>query len=207
MKKITIYEKELNAIMIGRKKTEEFILEFEEMIEQNLTEIGNKYKEKKPDLVLKMENSLLVVFEELKNTYWELEKMKKTEGLKYIYISFLRTSIESQKEIFRIDLYDEKGRAGEVECACYWECLELFSDFYKLRDKMKLFFQKQSKLKTYVLDERIIEVAESINSIAKPYIVEAIKNVNGVITWNVKELQIFIGEYLDKVEEVQTIHE
>jgi len=198
-KEKVFYENELKNISLGRKVVEEFIEMFEDMVDLRFSQMKVKCLKNEDRIIGEIKHSFLVLFEQTRQRHKDMD-------IRYIYISYLRSSFLGKTSTYRIDLYDQEDRLSEMECAVYWNCKEISDEFYSIRDELKDIFKRQSKLKDYVLDERIVELAEEVCDFAKPFIKKAIiqlmeENAN---LWKQREMPVFfIGEYMDKTEEIR----
>lgn len=201
MEKVKVfYENELKNISLGRNVVEEFIEKFENGIDLRFSQMKDKCLKHEDEIIGEMKHSFLELFEQINQRYQELD-------IRYIYISFLRTAFLNKTAMYRIDFYDQADRLSAMECAVYWDCKEISDVFYSILDELKDIFKRQSKLKGYVLEERIVELAEEVCSFTKPFIEKAIlqlleENAN---LWNREMPAFFIGEYMDKIEKVESM--
>ncbi|MFW6678947.1 hypothetical protein ACOAOT_14945 [Lacrimispora sp. AGF001] len=198
-----IYEKELSQIFIGRKVAENFLEELEAQIETGFGEFEYECTCNHKNIVNGMKNSLKNIFFKLNLLYINLQKQDLVGDMEFIYLSFLRSAILTNSDVYQLNVYDRKGRSSTVECVCRWDCIEIFQGFYNLKRNIETRFRKQMKINEYVLDKRLIELGETMNEIAKPFIIDAIKQLaEDEYLWEDKLPVIMIGEFLDKSDEI-----
>lgn len=199
----SIYENELNQLSIGRKLAEKFLEELEAEIDTGIREFEYECSCDQINIVNSIKNSLKHIFLKLNLLYRNLQKKDMVGDMEFIYLSFLRSAILTNNAVYQIDVYDRKGRSSTVECACRWECIEIFQGFHNLKRDIEIKFRKQKKIREYILDKRLIELGETMHEFARPIIAEAIKQLaEDELLWGDKLPVIMIGEFLDKSDEI-----
>jgi len=193
----------LSQISIGRKAAQNFFEELEAQIETGFREFEYECTYNHKNIINNMKNSLKNIFLKLNLLYIDLQKQDLVGDMEFIYISFLRSAIFTNSNVYQLNVYDRKGRSSTVECVCRWDCIEIFQGFYNLKRDIEAKFRKQMKIKEYILEKRLMELGETMHEFAKPIIAEAIKQlVEDEYLWEDKLPVIMIGEFLDKSDEI-----
>lgn len=143
----------------------------------------------------------------LYQTYARLQEEKKTNSVKYLYISFLRSSAINGMPWYRLDFYDERGRASLTECAVIWDFTILSEAFEKIIGTLTDLFEKQNRVNIYRLEEMKLKTAESLNRNAHGLFVLLMQSVfalNAELETLFKKGDgpIFLGEFMDHAEEL-----
>lgn len=197
------YEIEINRLLAGKSLAKEFLSECELMIASHMTETENLLAENKEKIITEIKTSLNDIFSQLSLDFKVLQIEGRAGQLKEVHLSFLRSSCLSDYPVYQVDFYDGYGRYGNIWCSRPWACQVVFQHFYKLRSELSQRFEMQNKIKGYVLDKRIVMVAESFHQLAAFYIKAAIVELRGDESLSFEiPLEIYVGEFLDKTERV-----
>ncbi|MCT4509032.1 MAG: hypothetical protein N4A48_09790 [Tepidibacter sp.] len=166
-----------------------------------LNEIDKRYKQDKE----KIENELISAFELACKKSLNLQNKGEKGDIKYIYISFLRTSIIENKSFYRIETYDENWFLDKKECFSLWNSDFIFTSLF---NHMKDLEQKKvdyfSKITSMDIDRIKFLESTKYHVLA----VEFIKNLifNFLENSKYKEMDktndicILAGEYMDQSE-------
>ncbi len=106
------------------------------------------------------------VLERIYSEYRILQSEQKTGRLKWIYLSFLRSSMKDHYPAYRIDFYDERDCFSDQACSGVWEFAFLFSHFDKIRDMVLDQFRRQSKVKEYEADALLYALYDRFHELA-----------------------------------------
>lgn len=166
-----------------------------------LNEIDKRYKQNKENI----ENELISAFELVCEKSLKLQNQGEKGDIKYIYISFLRTSIIDNKSFYRMDTYDENWFLDKKECFSLWNSDFIFASLFNhtkdLEHKKADYFGKITSM-----DIDRIKFLES----TKYHVlaIEFIRNLILIFTENSKykemgkthDICILAGEYMDQSE-------
>ena len=160
-----------------------------------------EYFEENKDSIKK---EILVSFREGCKKALELQSEGIKQDIKFIYISYLRTSIMENKSTYRIDFLDEKWVMDKEECS-----VDLNMDFIyeSLFNHMEELNEKKSEYGRTITEMDIEKIkmkeSEKYNNIALNIlygIVEDFINTDEYKEMKKSdEIRIFAGEYMDKV--------
>lgn len=95
--------------------------------------IDKKFRENKASI----ENGLKAAFESLCNSVLTLQNQNAKGSIRYIYFSFLRTSIMEDNAFYRIDAYDEKWFLDKQECFAMWDADFIFRNLFDHMNEIK----------------------------------------------------------------------
>jgi hypothetical protein len=107
--------------------------------EKEYPKILENFKENKE----KLKETIISKFSEVCNKAKKIQEENLKKEIKYIYISYLRTSIMENSGIYRIDLYDDRWFLDKEECSvnidfsCIYEAL--FNHEKELQEKRKAY--------------------------------------------------------------------
>lgn len=165
---------------------------------EELIVIDKRYRENKEDI----EKELIYAFSTVCQNAVKLQEENKKGDIKYIYISFLRTSIMDNKSFYRIDAYDEKWFLDKEECCTYWNTdfvfNSLFTHMQELEEKKKEYARNITSididriklLEALRYNTLVIEFMREM--IPKLVEIEEYKKMNKSL-----EIRILAGEYMD----------
>lgn len=191
---ITLEDKEAERIdfikkYVGDRWQEEFLA------------VDERYVKDKENI----ENRLINSFEALCKKAMELQKEEKKGAIKYIYFSYLRTSIKENKATYRLDAYDENWFLDNEECSTLWNADFIFSSLFKhmeeLEESRKPYLKRITamdieKIKLIEADKYKVLTNEFIKSLVEKLIeTEGYKEMN-----KDEEICIIAGEYMDVCE-------
>lgn len=170
-------------------------------VEQGITRIDERYKNDKEYI----EGELIASFQQLCKRAITLQSHGKKGHIKYIYISFLRTSIMDNTCTYRLDAYDEKWFLDKEECYSLWTPNfiydSLFNHMEKLEEKVKHYgraitLMDIEKIKFFEAEKYHILTLEFVREIL-PRLLESsvFKDME-----KAEDLCIIMGEYMDKGE-------
>lgn len=150
----------------------------------------------------KIEQELVSAFEDLCRKAAEFQKQGVKGEIKYICISFLRTSIMENKSFYRIDAYDSRWYLDTVECCTMWNADFIFSSLFKQIDLM---MAEKKQYGRFVRDTDIdkVKMAEALkyHTLTVEFVRSLIPRVIETAAYNemgkVPEIIIMMGEYRD----------
>ncbi|MCI9584316.1 hypothetical protein D3Z50_03545 [Clostridiaceae bacterium] len=170
----------------------------ETMYTESIGQIEEEFIQKESEIA---RSFAIPLFDGLKR-YASLEREKAVGELKYIYVSFLRTSIIAGSPNYRLDFYDDRNRCSLIECSEEWNFNYIFDFLKHIDNSLKKMFKEQTRVPEYELDNIIFELAEHYRKISDKKIDSVIKymieNREEHIAFN-HTVKIYIGDFLDKV--------
>ena len=133
-----------------------------------------------------------------------MQKEDKIGDIRYIYFSYLRTNLIKYSADYLIEFFDERWMYCKEECTGGFDMDFVYSDFFKTINNAKESKGKYGRFITDMDIEKImIKEGDKYNNFAVDYIKNMILEI--VDTDGYKKLkkssklQIFMGEYHDKV--------
>ena len=165
--------------------------------------ISEGFKENK-DII---ENGLKSAFESLCNRAITLHNQNAKGNIKYIYFSFLRTSIMEDTAFYRIDAYDEKWFLDKEECFAMWDAEFIFRNLF---DHMK---ETKTKTGGYARKITPIDIEEIKQCEALKYHTLTMEFIKEMIPMLIEctpykdmakapDINILAGEFMDRSEVV-----
>jgi len=142
------------------------------------------------------ETGFYKAFEEMLGQVQIAQEKTEKEILRYIYISFLQSSIYTKSYAFRIDAYDKRQFADITDTHVYWSPQFIFEYF----DEDMAYFRKYISSK--VLRVREYEIMQFATRYASHYfqMVQALVSVLiAPLIEDVEEITVLFGGYLDQV--------
>lgn len=185
--------------------------------EKVLEEFKNKYMKNRfineiPKINVKFQknekvikNEILLNFNKVCENAKNLQNENLKKEIKFIYISFLRTSLLENKGIWRIDLFDENWFLDKEECFINLDCTFIYEDLFSFIEELQVKKKEYGRTITE-MDIEKIKLQEGdkyhklIIRIFGDIINEFIECENFKEMNKHEELMIFAGEYMDEVE-------
>lgn len=166
-----------------------------------LFNIDDRYKENK-ELI---DKSFMISFVGLCKKALKLQKEGKKGSIKYIYFSFLRTSIMENKAFYRFDAYDENWFLDQAECSTLWKADFILSSLFKLCRELEIKKAEYGKAVTSMDIEKIkLLEAQKYNITAYEFIKEMVPKLIEMPEYlemnKTSDLAISFGEYMDQSE-------
>ena len=192
--------------MIIQVDKEKVLEEFKnKYVENRFTNEISKINEKiaKNEEIIK--NQILLNFNKVCENAKTLQNENLKKKIKFIYISFLRTSLLENKGIWRIDLFDENWFLDKEECFINLDFSFLYESLFEhikeLQEKKKEYGRTITEM-----DIEKIKLQEGdkyhkfVIKILEDIVNELIECENFKEMKRHEELMIFAGEYKDEVE-------
>lgn len=163
--------------------------------------IDEKYRKNKEHI----DNSLKCAFEALCKNVLSLQQQNAKGNIKYIYFSFLRTSIIENTAFYRLDAYDERWFLDKEECFSLWDCdfifRNLFDHMEEIQTKTGGYARKITPMD--INDIKLIE-ALKYNTLATEFIKEFIPELIECTPYKEMgkspDINILAGEFMDRSE-------
>ena len=192
--------------MIIQENKEKILEEFKNKYVMNrfMNEISkiNEIIEKKEKVI---KDEILLNFNKVCEKAKNLQNQNLKKEIKFIYISFLRTSLLENKGIYRIELFDENWFLDNEECSINLDFTFIYEDLFKHIDELQENKKEYGRTITEMdiekiklkegdkYHELIIRIFENMKNelMECENFKEMIKN---------EEFMIFAGEYMDEVE-------
>ena len=186
--------------------------------------VVNKWIHEFSQIDEKYKNNISVIEEELKSKFdsicklgEELQNQGVKGEIKYIYFSFLRTSLLKNKGEFRIDLYDENWFLDKAECSINIELDFIYGSFFQhmkeLKEKKKEYAHMKKVRSTNMnfrvitdmdIEDIMLGEADKYHILAVEFMKEIIENLIEVPFYKkmkkLEEINIMAGEYMDASE-------
>lgn len=169
--------------------------------QQELSVIDKRYYENKHNI----KENLLGAFDSLCKNAVTLQELEKKGPIKYIYFSFLRTSIMQNTSLYRLDAYDEKWFLDKEECTASFEVDFIFNSLFQHMEELENKKMEYGRQITSMDIERIklleapkyhIMTVEFIRSLVQHLVeIESYKKM-----LKSKDICIMAGEYMDASE-------
>lgn len=167
---------------------------------ENIMSVKKRICENKEAINSKIINS----FNEACIKACEMQKEDRIGDIRYIYFSYLRTNLIKYSADYLIEFFDERWMYCKEECTGEFDMDFVYSDFFKTINNAKESKGKYGRFITDMDIEKImIKEGDKYNNFAVDYIKNMILEI--VDTDGYKKLkkssklQIFMGEYHDKV--------
>ncbi len=183
------------------KMEKEFLFKIHKIAEQHYRKNLNKFNASKKTIICESQDSLELSVKQLCLKYKDFQLSEKTEQMRYVYLSFLRSSILDRRKWFRLDAYDFRNRASIIECSVSWEFEEMTNCMYTIVDVIRQEFKKQTIVKEYELDAIQYKLAEQIYAEYNQLIPEILERVlmnAGIELFGDNCVDFLSGEFLDK---------
>lgn len=169
--------------------------------QQELSVIDKRYYENKHNI----KENLLGAFDSLCKNAVTLQELEKKGPIKYIYFSFLRTSIMQNTSLYRLDAYDEKWFLDKEECTASLKVDFIFNSLFQHMEELENKKMEYGRQITSMDIERIklleapkyhIMTMEFIRSLVQQLVeIESYKKM-----LKSKDICIMAGEYMDASE-------
>ena len=162
----------------------------------------NKKIEKNEKVI---KNEILLNFNKVCENAKNLQKYNLKKKIKFIYISFLRTSLLENKGIWRIDLFDENWFLDKEECFINLDFSFIYENLFNFIEELQEKKKEYGRAITEMDVEKIkLQEGDKYHKlIIRPFgdiINEFIECENFKEMNKHEELMIFAGEYMDEVE-------
>ncbi|CAH8247771.1 hypothetical protein WJ0W_005028 [Paenibacillus melissococcoides] len=167
----------------------------------DLPEIDERYRQEKEQI----ERRFLAAFEAVCKQAAKLQAEGRKGSIRYVYISFLRTSIMANTALYRIDAYDDNWFLDVEECASSWSADFIFAPLFRrmgeLEEKRKAYARKITRMDIEKI--KLIE-AYKYHLLTVEWLRGFIPSLIDSETYRRMDksanLQLFIGEYKDQCE-------
>lgn len=169
---------------------------FYEEISKIYEEFENKRDLIKEDILSKFKEGCIKAL--------ELQKKDLKGKIKYIYFSYLRTSIVEDKSTYRIDFFDDKWFMDKEECSVDFNMDFIYKPLFNHIEELK---EKKSEYGRTITDMDIEKIklkeADKYNNIALRILDGLTDDFISCDEYKEmsrsEEIHIFAGEYMDKV--------
>ena len=166
--------------------------------EQELLNIDKRYSSNKEDI----EKELLSALEDLCRKAIGFQKQGVKGDIKFICISFLRTSIMEDTAFYRIDAYDSRWFLDTVECCSLWNADFIFSSLFS---QINLLMIEKKQYGRFVTDMDIenVKLSEALKyhtlvvEFTRNVIPKFIQSAAYIEMGKLPEICIMMGEYRD----------
>ena len=185
--------------------------------EKVLEEFKNKYMKNRfineiPKINVKFQknekvikNEILLNFNKVCENAKNLQNENLKKEIKFIYISFLRTSLLENKGIWRIDLFDENWFLDKEECFINLDFSFIYENLFNFIEELQEKKKEYGRAITEMDVEKIkLQEGDKYHNLIMRFfenkINELIECENFKEMNKHNELMIFTGEYMDEVE-------
>ena len=174
--------------------------------------VNNRFINEIPKINKKIEknekvikNEILLNFNKVCENAKNLQNQNLKKEIKFIYISFLRTSLLENKGIWRIDLFDENWFLDKEECFINLDCTFIYEDLFSFIEELQVKKKEYGRTITEMDIEKIkLQEGDKYHNLIMRFfenkINELIECENFKEMNKHNELMIFTGEYMDEVE-------
>ena len=192
--------------MIIQENKEKILEEFKNKYVMNrfMNEISkiNEIIEKKEKVI---KDEILLNFNKVCENAKNLQNQNLKKEIKFIYISFLRTSLLENKGIYRIELFDENWFLDKEECSINLDFTFIYEDLFKHIDELQ---EKKKEYGRTITEMDIEKIKLKEGDKYHELIIRIFENMKNELMEceNFKEMikneefMIFAGEYMDEVE-------
>lgn len=149
-----------------KRQREELLEEVGQMADREFAKLSQEIKSGFEYEKAEIRKGLSEALEKVYQNYKSMEQRGETGDLKWIYFSFLRSSMVDDYPAYRIDFYDERDCYSYRECSGSWDFAFVFSRFRRLKGKIRDAFSCQSKVKKYEMDDMLYNFYEKFHLIA-----------------------------------------
>ena len=171
----------------------------EEMIQERFHMIELDFEKVLPAIVKELADQISPVMEQ----YKAQQEGEENGSLRWVYLSFLRSSVLDGAPCYRIDFYDERDQISEQECAGGWDFEYMFQHLKDIYHQLQIEFSQQSRVKMYELDAVVYYLAERFQKEAEkliPEIVRSFMEEYGTDFFGEEPIKFRLGELFDKSE-------
>lgn len=178
----------------------QFLLKINSMTEQFIKEACDYVQENRDKVIREAVDSLRKPVHDVLDDYLILKDNGKVGTLRWIYLSFLHTGMIDHVLCYRIDLYDERNRTSDIECAVDWnapyfsECLSMSKN--RIQDE----FDKQTQVCGYEMDpfmDRAMKRFRQEADCLLPEILQTVLQEAGLKYLGGEPVNILLGELFD----------
>lgn len=174
--------------------------------------VNNRFINEIPKINKKIEknekvikNEILLNFNKVCENAKNLQNQNLKKEIKFIYISFLRTSLLENKGIWRIDLFDENWFLDKEECFINLDFSFIYEDLFDFIEELQEKKKEYGRSITEMDIEKIkLQEGDKYHNLIMRFfenkINELIECENFKEMNKHNELMIFTGEYMDEVE-------
>ena len=174
--------------------------------------VNNRFINEIPKINKKIEknekvikNEILLNFNKVCENAKNLQNENIKKKIKFIYISFLRTSLLENKGIWRIDLFDENWFLDKEECFINLDFSFIYEDLFDFIEGLQEKKKEYGRAITEMDVEKIkLQEGDKYHNLLMRFfehiINELIECENFKEMNKHEELMIFAGEYMDEVE-------
>lgn len=187
------------------KLSQEFITYITDLIDCQYEIKSAELKEHFHQYQTPLARQLKICLNSIMLQYEKLQAEEKAGELRYIYFSFMRTSLFDGTPLYYLDFYDSRDRISETECGAYWDFSYITEAYREICVLVQEEFRNQTRVKEYESDSLIYDLAERFHTLAKeflPAILAECLDESDCLLPRDEDIQFMIGEYLDWVEPI-----
>ncbi|NRT79253.1 hypothetical protein [Clostridium beijerinckii] len=146
---------------------------------------------------------IIFQFKEVCKKAIKIREQELKGDIKYIYISYLRTSIMQDLGIYRIDLYDDKWFLDKEECSVNIDLSFIYEPLFNYVKKLLKKRKEYGRTITEMDIEKIkLKEGDKYHKIGTKIFEELVNDLIECIEYKEmkksEQISIFVGEYLDK---------
>ena len=171
----------------------------EEMVQERFRLVETDFEESLPAIMKDLSIRMGSVMEQ----YQRQQEAGENGPLRWVYLSFLRSSVLDGAPCYRLDFYDERNQISEQECAGAWEFEYVFRHMKEIHHQLQIEFRSQTRVKECELDAVIYYLAERFKKEAEKLIPELLSKFlgeYGADMFGDETVDFMLGELFDKSE-------
>lgn len=163
---------------------------------EQLHNIEIEWESIQPALMMDLESVLLDLYQK----YAKIEIEGLVGAVSYVQFSYLRSALLDKAPCYRVDLYDERWVAADVECSSPWNPQFAFEKVNIIWEKLKQDFERQSYAPGYRLEEIILELADQFHWKVLHALYKTIPSIlqSTSLAEKFAGVRVYGGEYYDR---------
>lgn len=191
------------GIVNREKRRMDFLKKVNEKADEELKEAVRRLKEDQDRMRDRLKVFWKPFLDGLQSEYGLLEAAGSTGPLSFSYLSFLRSGILDGGPWLRMDYYDSRGRASDVECGGCPDGFPAFPYLDKGFREIRELFAGQSQAGAYLADPILYDLADRYSEEMEPLVLESLFTLieeEGERWYGSGNVRFFAGDFLDRAE-------
>lgn len=191
------------GIVNREKRRMDFLKKVNEKADEELKEAVRRLKEDQDRMRDRLKVFWKPFLDGLQSEYGLLEAAGSAGPLSFSYLSFLRSGILDGGPWLRMDYYDSRGRASDVECGGCPDGFPAFPYLDKGFREIRELFAGQSQAGAYLADPILYDLADRYSEEMEPLVLESLFTLieeEGERWYGSGDVRFFAGDFLDRAE-------